>query len=114
MEMEMTVATPEDVLLALNRMEETIQVWKAAVVEVQQSGAETMHIAQGPFRGWDPPIPGPEPFTGCWPDDCFISVRPRSGCVEFDIDIYVQQVCGFLLGLYHCLLYDQDHHESSS
>ena len=107
MGMEMLDAAPEDVLKALNDLEETIQAWKDAVKEVQGSGAETMHIARGPYRGWDPPIPGPPPpFSGCEEID-FLRPPPHIGCFHFDIDIYTQQVCGFLLGLYYGLQYDR-------
>lgn len=114
MSMDMMEATPEDVLRALNQLEETIQVWRAAVVDVQESGAEIMHIAQGPYRGGDPiPIPGPPaPFSSCEPSD-FLRPPPRTGCHHFDIYIYTQQVAGLFLGLYYGLMYDQDYLDSN-
>ena len=108
MEMEMLEARPIDVLLALIRVEEAIQVWKAAVVDRVREEVGTMHIAQGPFRGWGPPIPDPDPpYTGCWPDHRFMEVRPLSGDLTFDINPYTQQLSGFLLGLHYGLEHDQ-------
>ena len=102
---EMMQAVPEDVLRALNRVEETIQVWKAAVMAVQESGADTMSIAPGPFRL--DPIPGPAPpFTACKPSE-LLEVRPRSSGFNFDIEIYTQQISGLFMGLYFGLLHDQ-------
>jgi len=108
--MEMMEADPIDVLLALIKVEESIQAWKAAVVDLVRERAETMHIALGPFRPGDgpqPPQPEP-PYTGCWPEISFMGVYPRSGCHDFDIDTQVDQISGFLMGLHHGLLHDRD------
>ena len=108
MPMDMMEAHPVDVLLALIRLEESIQVWKAAVVDLVRERAETMSIAQGPFWGGDPPLPDPGPYTNCWPDVSCMGARPQSGGHDFDIDSHVQQLSGFLLGLHYGLLHDQD------
>ena len=101
---EMIQAVPEDVLRALIRVEESIQVWKAAVMAVQGSGVDTMSIAPGPFRM--DPIPGPEPpFSACERND-FLEVRPQSGCLNFNIDTYVQQISGLFLGIHYGLQHD--------
>ena len=109
MPMEMLEADPADVLHALNQLEQTIHLWKAAVEEVQASGAPFMSIAQGPYRPSPGPLPPgpPPPFTDCEAND-FISVKPRNACLHFDIDVYVDQVAGFLFGLYYGLQHDQE------
>ena len=107
-DMDMVEVDPIDVLLALIRVEESIQAWKAAVVELVRERAPTMSIARGPFRGWDPiPLPDPGPFSGCWPDYSFMGAKPRSGCDDFDIGIYTQQVSGLFMGIHYGLLHDQ-------
>ncbi len=110
LEMEMLEADPIDVLLALIKVEESIQVWKAAVVDLVRERVTTMNVAKGPFRGGDGPLPpsgGSGPFTNCWPDDLFMGARPQTGCAGFNIDTYVQQVSGLFLGLYFGLEHPQ-------
>ena len=98
---EMMEARSEDVLRALDRLEETIQFWKDAV----RAGEANMSIARGPFPPI--PIPGPPPpFTDCRRIE-FLSPPPLTECVEYDIDTYVQQVSGLFMGLYYGLLHDQ-------
>jgi hypothetical protein len=105
--MDMLEARPIDALLALVRMEESIQEWKTAVADLVRARVETMHIAQGPFRWVGPPIPGPEPpFGGC-ERDVALRALPLSGDLDFDIDTHVQQFSGFLLGLHYGLLHDR-------
>ena len=100
MSMDMMETYTEDVLLALNTLEETIQVWKAAVV----AGGPNTSIARGPFSPI--PIPGPPPpFSGCEGID-FLRPPPHTGCLHSDIDIYVQQVSGLFLGIYYGLEHD--------
>lgn len=109
--MEMLEADPIDVLLALIKVEESIQVWKTAVVDRVRARETTMNVARGPFRGGEGPLPpsgGSGPLTGCWPDDLFMGARPQTGCAGFNIDMYVQQISGLLVGLHYGLLHDQD------
>ena len=95
----------ENVLHALVRIEQSIQGWKDAVQSATGSGTTSISIAQGPF---DPvSVPGPPPpFSGCSPEFA-AGPPPLEGCGDFDIDVYVQQVSGFFLGLYHGLVFDQ-------
>jgi hypothetical protein len=102
---EMVPANPEDVLQALDRIGQSIEVWKIAVQRARDSGTSSISIAKGPF----PPIsvPGPPPpFSGCGLE-LELDHPPLDGCEEFDIDVYVQQVSGVFLGIYHGLVYDQ-------
>ena len=109
MPMEMMQAHPIDVLLALIKVEESIQALKAAVVERVRAKDTEMSVATDPFRPGDGPLPPrPEPpYTGCWPDDRFMVMRPLSDDPAFDINTYTQQLSGFLMGLQYGLEHDQ-------
>ncbi len=111
MPMEMMQAHPIDVLLALIKVEESIQAWKAAVVKRVRARDTEMSVAIDPFRPGDgplPPRPDP-PYGGCWPDERFLRELPRPGDLDLNVEIetYMQQLSGFVLGLHYGLLHDR-------
>lgn len=105
MSFETIQADTEDVLQALTKLEESVEVWKQIIGDLQASGQSEVEIAQGPFL-IGRIIGPPPPFTHCEGD--FLPFKPHNVCLAFDIDIYVQQIAGLFMGIYHGLAQDSN------
>ncbi len=105
MSYETIQANTEDVRRALEVLKGSIDSWIQVIQDIEASGEVDVSIATGPFEMGRIPGP-PPPFSGCEGD--ILSIKPQTGCFMFDVDIYVQQVTGLLMGVYHGLAQSQD------
>jgi hypothetical protein len=105
MSYETIQANTEDVRRALVVLKGSIDSWIQVIQDIEASGEVDVSVAMGPFEMGRIPGP-PPPFSGCEGD--FLNIKPQTGCLMFDVDIYVQQIAGLFMGIYHGLAQDSN------